>query len=160
MSPLRPDLVACWLFRLGAEGRPEILLIRRAPDRIYPGIWQCVTGRLEAGERVTDGALREVAEETGLTRPDLELVFETDIVNWFHEETVDAIWCEAVFAAQVRPGAQVALSIEHDDLRWLSPADARDLVLWPAYERAIDQVEWLVDHPAKAAHYRLLDSEG
>ena len=35
---LRPDLVACWLFRLDAAGNPEILLIRRAPDRMYPGL--------------------------------------------------------------------------------------------------------------------------
>jgi 8-oxo-dGTP diphosphatase len=158
MSPLRPDLVACWVFRLDEAGRPEILLIHRAPGRIYPGVWQCVTGRLEPGERVADGALREVAEETGLLRSDLEDVFETDIVNWFHEDSVDAIWCEAVFAARARVDTAVRLSAEHDDVRWLAPAAARGLVVWPAYERAIDMVEWLIDHPAKAAHYRLLDS--
>ena len=158
MSPLRPDLVACWLFRLDDAGRPEILLIRRAPGRIYAGIWQCVTGRLEAGERVVDGALREVEEETGLARAAIEDVFETDIVHWFHENSVDTVWSEAVFAARVRPGAAVALSNEHDDQRWLTPHEARALVVWPAYERAIDMVEWLVDHPAKASHYRLLDS--
>ena len=158
MSPLRPDLVACWLFRLDEAGRPEILLIRRAADRIYAGIWQCVTGRLEAEERVVDGALREVGEETGLTRADIEEVLETDIINWFHEPSVDVVWCEAVFAARVRTEASVRLSHEHDDLRWVTPAEARTLVLWPAYERAIDMVEWLVDHPDKASHYRLLDS--
>ena len=158
MSPLRPDLVACWLFRLDAAGRPEILLIRRSTGRIYAGIWQCVTGRLEAGERVVDGALREVEEETGLARVDVEDVYETDMVNWFHENSVDAIWCEAVFAARVGQGAAITLSIEHDDMRWVTPDDARRLVVWPAYERAIGMVEWLVDNPVKASHYRLLDS--
>jgi 8-oxo-dGTP pyrophosphatase MutT (NUDIX family) len=158
LSPLRPDLVACWLFRLEAGGRPEILLIHRSAGRIYAGIWQCVTGRLEADERVVDGALREVEEETGLARTDIEAVFETDMVNWFHEGSADAVWCEAVFAARVRPGAAIRLSNEHDDLRWLAPADAKAQVVWPAYERAIDMIEWLVDHPAKASHYRLLDS--
>jgi 8-oxo-dGTP pyrophosphatase MutT (NUDIX family) len=158
VSPVRPDLVACWVFRLDDAGRPEILLIHRAPGRIYPGVWQCVTGRLEPGERVVDGALREVEEETGLARTNLEDVFETDIVNWFHEDTADAVWCEAVFAARVRADATVRLSDEHDDIRWLAPAAARELVVWPAYERAIDMVEWLVDHPAKATHCRLLDS--
>jgi len=158
MSPVRPDLVACWLFRLDADGQPEILLIRRAPDRIYAGIWQCVTGRLEHDERVADGALREVEEETGLTGTAIEAVFETDIINWFHEPSVDVVWCEAVFAARVRDDAEVRLSHEHDDQRWLTPPEAREMVVWPAYERAIDMVEWLVAHPAKATAYRLLDS--
>jgi len=156
MSQTRPDLVACWLFRIDTGGHLEILLIRRAPDRLFPGIWQCVTGKLEVGERILAGALREVVEETGLDRSALEAVFETDIVNWFHEETSDAIWCEAVFAARVVPGATPAISDEHDDLRWTSPDEARGLVPWPAYVRAIDFVEWLVANPDRAEPFRLL----
>ena len=62
-----------------------------------------------------------------------------------------------MFAARVRPGATVTLSDEHDDHRWLGPADAHELVLWPAYHRAIDQLVWLVEHPEQAAVYRLPD---
>lgn len=156
MSPMRPDLVACWLFRVDATGRPEVLLIRRAPGRIFSGIWQCVTGKLEPGERILAGALREVVEETGLGASALEAVFETDIVNWFHEETSDGIWCEAVFAARVAAEASPVLSEEHDDLRWATPDEARGLVIWPAYLRAIEHVEWLVANPQRAQTYRLL----
>lgn len=151
----RPDLVACWLFRLDAGGRPEILLIRRAAGRIYPGLWQCVTGGLEDGERIVDGAIREVVEETGLGPADLEALFETDLVNWFHEASLDTLMCEAVFAARVRRDADVVLSHEHDDARWLSPEDAKALVTWPAYERAVDFVEWLLANQDKADAFRL-----
>ncbi len=154
---VRPDLVACWLFRVTVDGRLEILLIRRAPDRMYPGLWQCVTGRLEPDELIVDGALREVSEETGLTARDLEAVFETDIVNWFHEASLDAVLCEAVFAARVRPEAAVAISHEHDDMRWLDPEAAKALVTWQAYVRAIDAIGWLVDRPDRAAAFRLPD---
>jgi 8-oxo-dGTP pyrophosphatase MutT (NUDIX family) len=153
---MRPDLVACWIFRIGGAGI-EILLIRRAPGHMYPGLWQCVTGRLEVGETIAAGALREVAEETGLGAADIEAFVETDIVNFFHESTVDGVWCEVVFAARVRPAAMPVLSHEHDDLRWVSPEEAHELVLWPAYHRAIEQVEWLVANPEKAAVYRLPD---
>jgi len=155
MSPVRPDLVACWLFRLGPTGDLEILLIRRAPDRMYPGLWQCVTGKLEAGETIAAGALREVAEEVGLGGSALEAFFETDIVNFFHEASLDAVLSEAVFAARVAPGADVRVSHEHDDARWLPVEAAKALVTWPAYERAIDMVGWLVDHPERAAAFRL-----
>lgn len=157
MSPYRPDLVACWLYRVNSAGSTEILLLRRAANGSYPGLWQCVTGRLEPGERIADGALREVLEETGLGPADLDGFFETDIVNWFHESSVDGLWCEAVFAARVRSGSVVTISDEHDDLRWLSVAGAHELVVWPAYHRAIEQVEWLVANPEKAAVYRLPD---
>jgi 8-oxo-dGTP pyrophosphatase MutT (NUDIX family) len=152
---LRPDLVACWLFRIGHAGNLEILLIRRAPDRMYPGLWQCVTGKLEAGETIAAGALREVAEEVGLGGPALEAFYETDIVNFFHEASLDAVLSEAVFAARVAPSADVRVSHEHDDALWLSVDAAKALVTWPAYERAIDMVAWLVDHPERAAAFRL-----
>ena len=157
MSPLRPDLVACWLYRIDPDRGLETLLLHRAPGRMYPGLWQCVTGRLEAGETIVAGALREVAEETGIGPADIEAVFETDIVNWFHEIAVDGLMSEAVFAARLRPGAVVALSHEHDDLRWVAPASAHELVLWPAYHRAIEQLEWLVANPDRAVVYRLPD---
>ena len=152
---MRPDLVACWLHRVRPAGELEILLIHRAPGRLYPGLWQCVTGRLETGERIIEGALREVAEETGLGSAEIEAVFETDIVNWFHESSVDALLCEAVFAAKVRPGASAVMSIEHDDHEWLAPDAAKVLVTWPAYERAIDTITWLLANPAKAEAFRV-----
>ncbi|MBF8290384.1 MAG: dATP pyrophosphohydrolase [Chloroflexi bacterium] len=151
----RPDLVACWLFRLDPAEQPEILLIRRAEGGSYAGLWQCVTGSLEADERIVDGARREVIEETGLGPSDLEAIFETEIVNWFHEATRDALMCEAVFAARVRAGAAIRLSDEHEEARWLAPEDARTLVVWPAYLRAIDFIEWLLANPDRAETFRL-----
>ena len=151
---LRPDLVACWIFRTTRERGLEILLIRRAPGRIFPGMWQCVTGKLE-DERILDGALRELAEETSITAGDLEAVFTLDQVNVFHADHADRIEVEAVFAAQVRPGVEPVLSHEHDRHRWLTPAEAREIVIWPAYRTAIDHLEWLASHPRHAAWFRV-----
>jgi len=125
----RPDLVGCWIFRMSTDRGIEILLIRRAPDRIYPGIWQCVTGGLEGDEKVVDGALRELEEETGITAADIETLYGLDQVNLFHAEHVDALLAEAVFAAHVRAGVEPRLSHEHDDARWVSPEEARETVV-------------------------------
>jgi dATP pyrophosphohydrolase len=152
---VRADLVACWVYRVDPAGRLEILLIHRAPGRVYPGLWQCVTGGLEPGETMVAGALRELVEETGLGPPEIETFGETDIINWFHESARDAVLCEVVFLARVRHGATVRLSDEHDDLRWCSPVEAHDLVVWPAHHRAIEQIEWLTAHPDRAEVYRL-----
>ena len=142
---------------MDAAGRLEILLIHRAPGRVFPGLWQCVTGKLEDGETMIEGSLRELVEETGIGPPEIEMFGETDIINWFHEPSTDRVVCEVVFAARIRPDATVMLSHEHDDLRWCSPDEAEDLVVWPAYHRAIEQIEWLVANPEKAEVYRLPD---
>jgi dihydroneopterin triphosphate diphosphatase len=146
VSPFRPDLVSCWIFRVGADGQLRILMLHRAPGRIFPGMWQPVTGGLEDGERILEGALRELVEETGIDPPAIEMLYGVDQVNIFHADHLDSLQAEAVFAAELKPGIEAQLSDEHDDQRWVSPADAREMVVWPAYREAIAQLEWIAGH--------------
>ena len=141
----RPDLVACWLFRPGPSG-VQILLLKRSAGRIYPGIWQPVTGSLEEGERIVDGALRELVEETGIDPTGIEVLYSLDQVNIFHADHLDALQAEAVFAAHLRPRIEAVLSEEHDDQRWVLPAEAAAMVVWPAYREAIGRIEWIAAH--------------
>ena len=155
MSPLRPDLVDCWIFRIAADRGLQTLLIRRAPGRILPGLWQCVSGSIEAGERVALAALREVEEETGFGPAAIEAFFDLDLVSTFHEPSVDGIVMSAVFAVRVRDGFDPVLSHEHTDFRWLALDDARREVVWPAYREAIDRIRDVLQEPERAAWFRL-----
>lgn len=138
---LRPDLVDCWIFRLAGEPRAaEILLLRRAPGRILPGLWQCVSGSLEPGERVALGALRELEEETAIGAGTIETFYDLDLVNQFHEPSVDAIVLSAVFAVRVSPAVQPVLSHEHDALQWVGVDAALRQVVWPGYREAIRRI--------------------
>ncbi len=110
MSPFRPDLVACWIFRVDAGGRLRILLLHRAPGRIFEGIWQPVTGGLESGERILEGALRELVEETAIDEHGIATVYGLDQVNIFHADHIDMLQAEAVFAAELLPGVEARLS--------------------------------------------------
>jgi 8-oxo-dGTP pyrophosphatase MutT (NUDIX family) len=154
LSPFRPDLVDCWIVREGASG-PEILLIRRAPGRILPGLWQCVSGSLEPDERVAAGALRELAEETGFTRDSILAFYDLDLVNQFHEPSVDAVVTAAVFAVSVSGGAEPRLSNEHDGARWLPIEDAHREVVWPGYRTAIERIRDDLSDPERAAWFAL-----
>jgi 8-oxo-dGTP pyrophosphatase MutT (NUDIX family) len=154
LSPLRPDIVDCWIFRVGPAGA-EILLLRRAPGRILPGLWQCVSGSLERGERVALGALRELSEETCIGLGEIEGFYDLDLVNQFHEPTVDAVLLSAVFAVRIRPDAVPVRSHEHDDERWLSPDEAYREVVWPGYREAIDRIRRDVLDPEREPWFRL-----
>ncbi len=176
MSPFRPDIVDVWVLRLtdegsngrdgaasgaGSAGRPagpsgvEILLLRRASGRILPGLWQCVSGSLDAGESITDGALRELVEETGFGRAAIEAFYDLDQVNQFHEPTMGGIVTSAIFAVRVGASAAPAISAEHDAMRWVSAAEAFELAIWPAYRESIRRIEENLVDPARSIWFEL-----
>jgi dihydroneopterin triphosphate diphosphatase len=155
MSPLRPDLVDCWIFRVGPDRAVEILVIRRSPGRILPGLWQCVSGSVEADERIALAALREVEEETGFGPDAIEAFFDLDLVNQFHEPSVDGVMLSAVFAVRVRSGIEPVLSHEHTAFRWLPLDAAWREVIWPGYRDAIERIRDHLLEPDRAAWFRL-----
>jgi 8-oxo-dGTP pyrophosphatase MutT (NUDIX family) len=157
---LRPDLIECWVFRVVDPGAGlEILLIRRGPDRIFPGLWQCVTGGVEAGERVPAAAMREVREETGLGPDEIEAFYDLDQVAPFYDEGADAVVVSAIFAARARPGAEPRVSHEHDGLRWVPAEDAPALAVWPSYVESVRRVRELLLDPELERWFRL-DADG
>jgi dATP pyrophosphohydrolase len=129
--------------------------MRRAAGRILAGLWQCVSGTLEAGESVFGGALRELHEETGFAGETIEGFFHLDQVNQFYEPSVEGILSAAVFAVRVRPGSEATLSHEHDALRWVSPATGLETVIWPAYRESIERIGRDLVEPDRAAWFEL-----
>lgn len=159
MSPFRPDLVDCWIFRVVHSARDvpsiEVLLLRRSPDRILPGLWQCVSGSVEPGDRVAVEALRELREETGFGPDQIEAFYDLDLVNQFHEPSYDAIVSAAVFAVRIRNGAEPTVSHEHDGARWVAIEQAHGEVIWPGYRTAIERIRDDLDDPERAAWFEL-----
>jgi 8-oxo-dGTP pyrophosphatase MutT (NUDIX family) len=159
MSPFRPDLVDCWIFRVIHSARDvpstEILLLRRAPGRILPGLWQCVSGSLERDDRVAIGALRELREETGFGPDTIEAFYDLDLVNQFHEPSYDAVVTAAVFAVRLRAGEEPTLSHEHDAARWLPIDEALATVVWPGYRTAIERIRDDLTDPERARWFEL-----
>jgi 8-oxo-dGTP diphosphatase len=157
---IRPDLVECWVFRADpATGGVEVLLLRRAPHRIFPGLWQCVTGGVEPGERIPTAALREVEEETGLAAAEIEAFYDLDQVAPFYDEGSDAVVVSAIFAVRVRPDAAARPSHEHDAMRWVAAEEAPAIAVWPSYAESIRRVAEVLVDPERERWFRL-DADG
>jgi 8-oxo-dGTP pyrophosphatase MutT (NUDIX family) len=160
MSPIRPDLVECFVFRV-PEGaaQPELLLIRRAPGRIFSGLWQPVTGGIAANESVPACARREVREEVGFESADIVGFYDLDQTTQFYDEGADAVVSAVIFAARVRPDAEPTLSHEHDAYRWVEPAEAGRLAIWPTYRESMERIVTKLLDP-DLARWFALDAEG
>jgi len=160
MSPMRPDLVEAWVFRIPPEhGNPEFLLIERAPDRIFPGIWQPVTGGIVDGEPAPWAALREVEEETGYRGDDVAVFYDLDQVGSWYDEAVDAIVNSVIFAVRVRPDVEPRLSEEHARFEWVEGDEAIKRSIWPPYRQSVELISRIAGDPGFGRWFQL-DPEG
>jgi 8-oxo-dGTP diphosphatase len=109
------------------DGEGRVLLIKR---RFEPnkGKWSLPGGLLETGERLVDGARREVREELGVEldveeqfQVSEELIMDGVEKTRFHFILVD-------FLASLSPrDAKVTLNAESESFRWFAPEEVADL---------------------------------
>jgi dihydroneopterin triphosphate diphosphatase len=124
-------VVDVYPYRLVA-GAAEFLLLRRAPGRIYAGQWRMVGGKIGPGEPAWKAAVREIQEEAGL-KP--VLFWALPSVNAFYEWDADRVNMAPAFAAQL--DSDPVPDDEHDAFRWLAPAEAASLLMWPEQRRLL-----------------------
>jgi len=134
--------IACTIVEVCAfrrlNGRAEFLLLQRAPEeKIYPGIWQMVSGSIQDGERAVDAAIREFREETALHPLRLWVVPH---VSTFYDPDYDATNLSPLFAAEVASTDVLVLSEEHQRHEWLSYEQARTRLVWPGQRQGLDIV--------------------
>lgn len=129
------DMIQAYVYRIREKGTVEYLLLRRSEgERLYPGMWQMVTGRIEEGERAMETARREISEETGLTVDKLLVV---PYIAAFYFPPDNTIHNVPVFAAQVEGMAAVRLSGEHQEFAWLQFEEAWRRLVFPGHREGL-----------------------
>ncbi|MFJ8055519.1 (deoxy)nucleoside triphosphate pyrophosphohydrolase [Streptomyces sp. NPDC096142] len=119
------------------DGR--LLAARRSAPPELAGRWELPGGKVEPGERPEAALVRELAEELGV---DAETVDRVPGAWPLKPPYILQVW-----TARLRPGSPRPRPLEdHDELRWLAPAD-----IWT--------VDWLdQDVPAVRETLALLDT--
>jgi 8-oxo-dGTP pyrophosphatase MutT (NUDIX family) len=136
MTEVRVAIVDVYVLRPAAGGW-EALCLRRSPAERSAGTWETIHGHIEAGERPTDAAVRELREETGLTAGRL---YNASRVESFYLHRQDVLALIPVFCALVAEGAEARVSDEHDVCEWLPVERAAERFGWPRERRALADV--------------------
>lgn len=113
----------------------KVLLMRRSSTAPYrPGEWDLPGGKVEDGEMYSEGCVREIKEEAGVTilPENLELLFTT--TEFYEDKNLSVI--RFVYIGKTE-NDKVTLSREHDAFKWVSLEQAIDMFDHTTYRQAM-----------------------
>jgi len=137
----RPEQVLVLPFRRSNVGL-EFAIFCRSDRR--PPCWQGIAGGLEDEETPEKAARRELAEEAGIVGPVRLIPLDSKAsVPAFHFAARDEwgpdlyVVTEHSFGVETAPGAEIVLSTEHVEFRWLGYAEATETLEWDSNRTAL-----------------------
>lgn len=145
-TPIPPNryhhVVQVFTFNAGKE----LLITKRHPEKPYGNLWEITAGSVIAGETIRDGAVRELAEETGIHVSPDQLI---PIVRTVHHEAIWFSFMVVLNQTEVKVTYQDRETIDH---RWIDLAEFKHLFVenafpgpmkhrlleqWPAFTSAL-----------------------
>jgi 8-oxo-dGTP pyrophosphatase MutT (NUDIX family) len=118
--------VSAYCYRLNRARMPEILLLKRAPNRkLCPDLWECCGGSVRNNESFESAAQRQLLEEAGIMATKWN-VLECFEVRVNPDTTVPGL----IFTCRADQNTIVKIDPrEHVDFRWVSLNDLENFPL-------------------------------
>ncbi len=119
------------------------VVVRRNTDIQYlilqygAGHWDLVKGHGMRGESEEETVLRELEEETGITRATFIPGFREE-VHYFFQRRGHTVYKEVVYYLIETPEEEVTLSDEHVAYRWLPHDEALQAITFGNSRRVVD----------------------
>lgn len=117
----------------------KVLLIRRSSDDFGGGTWESAGGKLEEGETLEEGIVREVFEETGLKIVPKKILYASIDEHDKRRLVFIVYLC-------LNEETAITLSKEHDESRWVDKQECRELLKGGIAEdyikHGVYEIEW------------------
>ena len=110
----------------------KFLICQRPAHKSCGLLWEFVGGKAEPGETLPQTLIRECREELGITVRVGDVFTEVDHV--YPDITIHL----TLFHAEIAEG--VPQLLEHNDLRWITPAEIGDYPFCPADADILDMI--------------------
>ncbi|UCE75505.1 MAG: NUDIX pyrophosphatase [Methanomassiliicoccales archaeon] len=115
----------------------KILILKRSKKvSTYKGRWACVSGYIEKDEIAYETALREISEELGFTKDDVELIREGKIL---HARDENIIWAIHPFLFRTKK-TEIRLDWEHEEFKWIFPEEIKNYATVPKLRETIESL--------------------
>jgi 8-oxo-dGTP pyrophosphatase MutT (NUDIX family) len=103
----------------------NLLILKRSKKvKTYKGYWGGVAGYIEKNEKPTETAYKEIKEEVGLDKKDVELIKKLDPIKFSDVyENKKYNWEIFIFLFKISKTSEIKIDWEHSEYRWIYPSD-------------------------------------
>ena len=109
------------------ENDTYLLLKRAATKDFAPGVWECVTGRVDQGEGFDEAVVREVREEIGAEVVPLYILGTTHFYRGTAVPENELIGI--IYLCTIPDPTSIIISREHDEYCWLTGDQALKMLV-------------------------------
>jgi len=121
------------------------LALKRSENcKLYPTMWQTITGTVEKNEHAYEAAVRELKEEAGLESNNW---FKIPFLGGFYDLKRNLVESVPSFAVIYNSFVDIRISDEHSEYSWIKSPELEDYFPIPDHINGALQVEKLMSNP-------------
>ena len=121
---------------IAKKGEKVLILKRSGKVSTYAGKWAGISGGLLPGEEPFEAARREMKEETGLSLGQKAISVRGEPI---YARDNEMLWEIHPFLVEIQEES-VALDWEHDEYRWVSPAEIGNYQTVPKLDKVVESL--------------------
>src|SRR5919198_5564430 len=122
------------------EYHGKILLLRRSQKvKSMKGKWAAVSGYIERQQEPLIQAFKEAYEETGLTNKNIKVLNQGQLLEATDNPPNNVTWVVHPFYFRTNTN-EIILDWEHDQYKWIKPAEIENSDTVPRLKEALDRV--------------------